>query len=355
MATFMNPYSTKRIYPPWFKRCVWSILCWRCRLTATFLQKLRPVTPSQNIVVLEPFGMGDVVALQPLVWVLCEEGKTVTAICREAWLPIFRPHPNLRTVSLRQDFAYRKHFRQAVKAIRRCHDTMRPATGIDPRGDIRSVLALWLSGICNRVETLECYFTANDCPIPHGAATAVHPVDRTVERYKVSQVFATLPLEPPTLGHLKQNAIATMQNGKTVGFITNTPWEGKRWRKWAELEMALKTRGWTVKYIECGSVGQWVAELPQSDVIVSVNTGPMHLAAALGIPLVVLEGSSRMPLWAPVSQRVTVIHHQHEVACAPCHQAGKCRRGHDCMERISVDETVEAVERMTVPLSRHST
>ena len=341
MSFYTHPYSTKPIYPSPLKQLVWWLLGIACIVLAT-VRKRSAMIGSSNVIVLEPFGMGDVVALQPLVWALCEEGKTVTVLCREAWLPILRPHPSLRTIGLRQDFKFTKHFLDLLAVLKHCH-TGSSVTGIDPRGDIRSVLAFWLAG-CGRVETLECYFTANDCPIPQRAATVVHPINRTVERYKLNQVFTTLPLEKPTLEHLRKPTLPHAQ--KTVGFITNTPWEGKRWNKWTELETALTAQSWMVKYLDCGSVQEWVEELPTCDVLISVNTGPMHIGAALEIPMVVLDGSSRLPLWAPVSDTAIVVHYQNDVDCAPCHQTGRCRVTNSCMNRITVDDVLAALARL---------
>jgi len=195
MPIYTQPPSTKRIYPSWVKRVVWWLLGYECCewvFLRWLLRRGKPAPVTNSVVILEPFGMGDVVALQPLVWALCEEGKAVTVICREAWIPILRPHDNLRTVRLRQDFKFIKHFFQLLAVLWRSR-TSSSVTGIDPRGDIRSVMAFWYAGYA-RVETLDCYFTANDCPNSRYAATVVHPVDRAVDRYKVNQVFTTLPL-----------------------------------------------------------------------------------------------------------------------------------------------------------------
>jgi hypothetical protein len=45
----------------------------------------------------------------------------------------------------------------------------------------------------------------------------------------------------------------------------------------------------------------------------------MHVADAMGIPLAVLDGASRLPLGAPEGPRSVVLQHQDRVPGAPFH------------------------------------
>jgi ADP-heptose:LPS heptosyltransferase len=49
------------------------------------------------------------------------------------------------------------------------------------------------------------------------------------------------------------------------------------------------------------------ATLARSQIVVSVNTGVMHMAAALDIPLVALHGPTSSNRWGPVSEKVVVV------------------------------------------------
>ncbi len=96
-------------------------------------------------------------------------------------------------------------------------------------------------------------------------------------------------------------------------------------------------------------VHDWVAALARASAVVAVNTGPMHIAAALGKPVVLLEGPSRQPLWAPPCGRHAVVAHQGEVRCAPCHQVGDCLRcGRRCMALDTPEEVLSALRRLNV-------
>ena len=65
--------------------------------------------------------------------------------------------------------------------------------------------------------------------------------------------------------------------------------------------------------------GDWVRTIGSCRAVVSVNTGPMHVADALGVPLVVVDGPSRLPLWAPEGEKSVVLHRQDAVPWVPVH------------------------------------
>ena len=80
---------------------------------------------------------------------------------------------------------------------------------------------------------------------------------------------------------------------------------------------------------------------------ISVDTGPAHLAAAFGCPLVVLFGPADAEQMAPRGPApVEVV--RSGVACSPCHgtpRRGACREN-VCMRRIEVPAVLDAWERL---------
>jgi heptosyltransferase-2 len=70
------------------------------------------------------------------------------------------------------------------------------------------------------------------------------------------------------------------------------------------------------------------------------DTGPMHIAYALGTPVVAIFGSTSPELTGPLGARDRVI--RHPVECSPCFLR-ECPIDFRCMERITVDEVVDAV------------
>lgn len=83
-----------------------------------------------------------------------------------------------------------------------------------------------------------------------------------------------------------------------------------------------------------------VAVLSRAALLVSNDSGAMHVAAALGRPQVAIFGSTS-PAWTrPLNPRAAVL--SHALPCAPCF-ARTCRYGHaDCLGKIAVEEVLDA-------------
>jgi len=75
-------------------------------------------------------------------------------------------------------------------------------------------------------------------------------------------------------------------------------------------------------------------------VLVSNDSGPMHIGAALRIPLVALFGSTDDEVTGPYGQPNSVVNKR--VACAPCMKR-VCPIDFRCMKQIEVNEVVERV------------
>jgi heptosyltransferase-2 len=92
------------------------------------------------------------------------------------------------------------------------------------------------------------------------------------------------------------------------------------------------------------SFGTTKAIIRRSRLLVSTDSGPRHLAAALGTPTVVLFGPID-PRWSRNYQRQTIELHV-PLDCAPCGQR-ICPLGHHrCMRDLTVDQVLRAVERL---------
>ena len=85
----------------------------------------------------------------------------------------------------------------------------------------------------------------------------------------------------------------------------------------------------------CGetTLGELVGLLKHLRVLLTNDSGPMHLAAALGTPLVAVFGSTDWTETSPVSDRARVV--REETACAPC-LLRECPIDHRCMTRVGV-------------------
>jgi heptosyltransferase II len=91
----------------------------------------------------------------------------------------------------------------------------------------------------------------------------------------------------------------------------------------------------------CGetTLGDLVGLLKHLRVLLTNDSGPMHLAAALGTPLVAVFGSTDWRETSPVSSRARVV--REETPCAPC-LLRECPIDHRCMTRVGVDHVATA-------------
>lgn len=76
------------------------------------------------------------------------------------------------------------------------------------------------------------------------------------------------------------------------------------------------------------------------DVLVTNDSGPMHIGSAFGIPLVALFGSTDDTLTGPYGQKGAVINKR--VKCSPCFKR-VCPIDFPCMKGITVEEVAERV------------
>jgi hypothetical protein len=186
-----------------FKRLILWVIGWLCgplRVWNALTVRRRP-----GVVVLEPFGLGDALSLEPLLTALLAGGHEVTLAIKPTWQPLYRGVAGLRMVeatapwtsySTRSKYAPSRYLGPAffrwVRALRR---EMAGRTGLDPRGDVRSLLILHLAG-CRHVTTLS-HLLATRSAVPWPAAQRV-PYALGMQRWQANaQLLLPLGLALP--------------------------------------------------------------------------------------------------------------------------------------------------------------
>ena len=89
--------------------------------------------------------------------------------------------------------------------------------------------------------------------------------------------------------------------------------------------------------------------IASSSLVVSVDTGILHLASALGANLVALHGPTDPGRWGALNSNAVSIFHRR--ACAPCLSLGfeSACAAPTCMRAIAVDEVVAAARALLAP------
>jgi predicted lipopolysaccharide heptosyltransferase III len=84
--------------------------------------------------------------------------------------------------------------------------------------------------------------------------------------------------------------------------------------------------------------------LRQAALFVGNDNGPMHIAAAMGTPVIGLFGPADPRIWGPAGQDHAIFYKG--VDCRPCFPGGCLRGEQNCLRLIALDEVIPVVERM---------
>lgn len=93
-------------------------------------------------------------------------------------------------------------------------------------------------------------------------------------------------------------------------------------------------------------LSQMPSLLGQAKMVISVNTGIMHMSAAVGVPLIALHGATSDLRWGPLSDKAIVVKSGEN--CQPCISLGfesHCQNP-KCMEHITVDMVLEKIDEL---------
>jgi ADP-heptose:LPS heptosyltransferase len=167
------------------------------------------------------------------------------------------------------------------------------------------------------------------------------------------------------LNSLFDQLIVTVFPGSS---IAERRWGANRFRRVAEM---LKSLGFAVvvvggeddqmagEEICAGNIGlnlagqtslaETAAIIQKSALLISGDSGVLHIAVGLNVPTVSLFGPGRAKKWAPRGERHIVINK--DLPCSPCTTFGNtppCPINAKCMSDISVEEVFEAVKTLLV-------
>ncbi|MGE5608874.1 MAG: lipopolysaccharide heptosyltransferase I [Bacillota bacterium] len=93
------------------------------------------------------------------------------------------------------------------------------------------------------------------------------------------------------------------------------------------------------------TIPQLVALLERADLVVANDSGPMHIAAALGRPLVTLFGPTNPVRTGPYARPEAVV--RANIDCAPCYRR-QCPHSR-CLRELGIEPVLSAVEKQLHP------
>ena len=86
-----------------------------------------------------------------------------------------------------------------------------------------------------------------------------------------------------------------------------------------------------------------IGVLAESSLMITNDSGPMHIAAALGVPTVAIFGSTDETVTGPMGARTRVV--KHPVECSPC-LLRECPIDHRCMNAVTVENVCNAAREL---------
>lgn len=97
------------------------------------------------------------------------------------------------------------------------------------------------------------------------------------------------------------------------------------------------------------TVRELMALIKRCNFFVTNDSGPMHIAAAFGVPLVAIFGSTDHATTSPFTDKAVIV--RKDVACAPC-KLRECPTDHQCMTAVTAQDVVAAAHRLIERTSR---
>ncbi len=345
-------------------------------------QWLWPLPPPKNVIVRMPNWLGDLVMATP---VLAELRKAlpnarITAMCQSNVAGLLRHDPHLDEVySFKRPsgWIHRQQHSEIIETLQRGEYDM----GLLLTNSFSSAWWFWRGGVKNRIAYPGHWrklLLNKAVPYPETKAT-----QHLVKTYKMLLEPLGIPLsdEAPKLyvsseerqkatSLLKERGI-TLDRHTLVGINPGAAygsakcWLPERFR--AVTEKLLELPDLAVVYFgdPAGAplvneickglpedrvlnlagktnLRELIALIEQCSALLTNDSGPMHIAAALGTPLVALFGSTSDVQTGPYGGGIVI--HKH-VECSPCYKR-VCPIDFRCMKRIEVDEVFQKLTQL---------
>lgn len=341
--------------------------------------------PEGRILIVRLSAVGDVITSLPTLASLRLQlpGARIAWAVEEASAPLLRGHPHLDDLVVLPLKSWRRELPWPLATARTLREAgtavadlrrMRFDVVLDLQGNLKSGIVSRLTGCPRRIgyapgrvrEGNHLFMTEYvDLPVPEPPR-----VERSL------RMLTALDLEPRyertvlgLSGEHRAEADAAVPAGG--GFVVMHPGTSafgsfKRWPadRYGRLALSLKRERGLVTLVTCGpgegdlaraaqdasegaaralppfrgGLMAMAALLERASLMVAADTGPLHLAAALGRPVVALFGPKDPSVYAPLGSPRRIV--RRELPCSPCRK----RSCPDpiCMTRITVDDVLAA-------------
>ena len=236
---------------------------------------------------------------------------------------------------------------------------------------VRTGLEVWLAGIPRRIGYKRPWRGRTINAIVRDAAPG--PMVHEVNHYLAMARYAGAPVMPEPIEAQNGGSGPGLGGVLRIGLVPGAEYGGaKRWMPQSFAEVARRVRErtgaeWRIFGVESDraaaeviatrlngqcenlvgktTLAELIDRMRECRLVLTNDTGAMHLAAHLGVPVVAIFGSTEDRLTGPLGRRSRVL--RHHVPCSPCFLR-ECPLDFRCMHGVTVDEVTGAVLREIV-------
>jgi lipopolysaccharide heptosyltransferase I len=332
-----------------------------------------PTSP-QRILLIKPSALGDVVHTLPILNLLRRKWPSahISWLINNDFASLVRGHPQLDELVLFDRNRLSTWWRDpsATKAL---FSFVRELSAkqfdlvIDLQGLMRSG---WLTALTRAPARVGF---ANARELAYLFYTHHVPIDsmdqHAIERYLAVAEFLGCGRDPVEFKFVTDESdrahVDQLVNGvgKFAVLMPGTNWPTKRWpvERFAELVTPLRERFGlatvvaggrdvaeiasqipaTINAVNKTDLRQLVALLERADLVIANDTGPMHIASAMGKPLVTIFGPTNPVRTGPFGRMESVV--RVDIPCSPCYSR-RCSHT-SCMKWVKGEDVMEEVAR----------
>ena len=320
-----------------------------------------------DVLVIQTAFLGDVVLTTPLLSVLASRHGPVDVVTTPAASGLLEGHPAVASV-IRYD---KQGVDRGWRALHRLGAELRGRRYRRvylPHRSLRSTALAWWSGAKERIGFADAPGAIAYTSRVRRARTG-HEVERLLALAGSAPGVPAVSLALGTRDHAEADAWLEAR-GIATRFVAIAPgsvWGTKRWPYYAELVSQLDRPVVIVGGPEDSALAQAIAVakperavsaagalslrgsaamIQRASVLVTNDSAPLHLATAVGTPVVALFGPTVPEFgFGPRRQGDVSLGHA-DLACRPCSRHGpeRCPLGHHrCMRELSVEVVLKAV------------
>jgi len=339
---------------------------------------------NSRILIIKIGALGDVVRITPVISKLYELGNTIDFSVDKEYESVIKYNNKVNNLFVlnRREFRekvnknkfliYNQIFRNIVEYVneinKNSYDYLINFMG--------SEISIHLAGVINAKEKIGMCIKGYDIVDVYGTSSVkLRSILLNYEgaRYKNSSQLTDIYFEMAGVNNSRLSCEvipggdSKIKSNNTIGIQVGAAWPSKKYsvQKWIELGNELikkyncdillngvEVEKEIVEEVKKGINGNVCVNYDLSDdekinslqnlkLFITADTGPMHVAAGLKVPVVALFGPTSITESAPYSEGNLLI--KAKESCSPCF-SDSCKNGKNCMDQIEVETVLSACE-----------